>query len=207
MAKLHFYYSAMNAGKTTTLLQSSYNYNERGMKTVLFTPILDDRYEVGALTSRIGLEARAIAFDFDFNFFTYMVDKIEQEQNVRCVLIDEAQFLKKSQVAQLVKITTELKLPVLAYGLRSDFIGEPFEGSKYLLAWAEDLTEIKTICHCGKKATMNMRINEKGERVTEGKQIEIGGNDRYIAVCRGHFELGESKAKQTNHEKTLERCQ
>lgn len=193
MAKLHFYYSAMDAGKTTTLLQSSYNYNERDMNTLLFTPAFDDRYEVGKLTSRIGLESEAVKFDSDFDFFRYVANEIEKHPNVRCVLIDEAQFLKKAQVEQLVKITIELNRPVLTYGLRSDFLGEPFEGSQYLLAWAEELTEIKTICHCGRKATMNMRIDEKGQRVTQGNQIEIGGNDRYISVCRKHFELGEAK--------------
>ena len=192
MAKLHFYYSAMNAGKTTTLLQSAYNYNERGMDTLLFTPAFDNRYTVGMLTSRIGLEAAAIAFDADFDFFVFTATSIEENPNIRCLLVDEAQFLNRAQVEQLVKITVELHRPVLAYGLRSDFQGEPFEGSKYLLAWAEDLSEIKTICHCGRKAVMNIRIDARGNKVEEGEQIEIGGNDRYIAVCRKHFELGES---------------
>lgn len=192
MAKLHFYYSAMNAGKTTTLLQSAYNYNERGMDTLLFTAAIDNRYKVGMITSRIGLEAEAVIYDAQFDFFAFTAAAIEQNPNIRCILIDEAQFLNKQQVKQLAKITTELNRPVLAYGLRTDFLGEPFEGSKYLLAWAEEMVEIKTICHCGKKAVMNMRIDETGHAVREGEQIEIGGNDRYIAVCRKHFEIGES---------------
>jgi len=192
MAKLHFYYSAMNAGKTTTLLQSAYNYNERGMDALLFTAAIDDRYTVGMITSRIGLEAEATIFDAGFDFFAFAAAAIEKNPNIRCLLIDEAQFLNKQQVDQLVKITVELNRPVLAYGLRSDFVGEPFEGSKYLLAWAEDIVEIKTICHCGKKATMNMRVDETGHAVREGEQIEIGGNDRYIAVCSKHYMLGES---------------
>ncbi len=192
MAKLHFYYSAMNAGKSTTLLQSSYNYNERGMDTLAFTPAFDDRYEVGMITSRIGLEAAAITFDSNFDFFVFTATSIEENPNLRCILVDEAQFLSREQVEQLVKITVELHRPVLAYGLRTDFQGEPFEGSKYLLSWAEDIVEIKTICHCGRKAVMNMRIDEKGHKVIEGEQVEIGGNDRYIAVCREHYELGES---------------
>lgn len=193
MAKLHFYYSAMNAGKTTTLLQSAYNYNEREMDTLLFIPIIDNRYGEGLIKSRIGLESNAIAFNNKFNFFDYAALAIEKNPNIRCILVDEAQFLKREQVEQLVKITIELNRPVLAYGLRTDFRGEPFEGSKYLLAWAEDLVEIKTICHCGKKATMNIRMDEYGRALREGEQIEIGGNERYIAVCRKHFELGEGK--------------
>lgn len=192
MAKLHFYYAAMNAGKTTTLLQSAYNYNERGMDSLLFVPDCDDRYAIGTIASRIGLEANAISFGVDFDFFEYVAAAIAANPNIRCILIDEAQFLKKHQVEQLTKIITQLKRPVLAYGLRTDFLGEPFEGSKYLLAWAEDLVEIKTVCHCGRKATMNMRIDEHGNPVRVGAQIEIGGNDRYVAVCRAHYDAGES---------------
>jgi thymidine kinase len=191
MAKLYFYYSAMNAGKTTTLLQSSYNYNERNMDTLLFTPAFDNRYEAGMISSRIGLNSEAISYNGDFDFFAYAAEEVEKNPNIRCILIDEAQFLKEPQVKQLTRITTQLKRPVLTYGLRTDFLGEPFEGSKYLLAWAEELTEIKTICHCGRKASMNMRIDKDGHPVRTGKQIEIGGNDRYIAVCREHYDLGE----------------
>lgn len=192
MAKLHFYFSAMNAGKTTTLLQSAYNYNERGMEVLLFTPDFDDRFEVGTITSRIGLKSKAIAFSSTFDFFAYVCDAIKKQPNICCILVDEVHFLNKAQIKQLSQITTKLNKPVLAYGLRTDFLGEPFEASKYLLAWAEELTEIKTICHCGKKATMNLRIDENGNAVLEGDQVEIGGNDRYIAVCRKHFDEKKS---------------
>lgn len=189
MAKLHFYYSAMNAGKTTTLLQSAFNYNERGMDTLLFIPILDNRYEVGEITSRIGLKSKAIPFDDQFDFFAYVKNATEENNKISCVFVDESQFLKKEQVMQLSKITTQLNKPVLAYGLRTDFMGEPFEGSLYLLSWAEELNEIKTICHCGRKATANIRIDSNGNPMTKGQQIEIGGNDRYVAVCRKHHFL------------------
>lgn len=189
MAKLHFYYSAMNAGKSTTLLQSSYNYNERGMDTILLVPALDDRYGVGKITTRIGLQADAVTFSKDINLFQHVRDKLRANANIKCVLIDEAQFLTKDQVAELALITDELDIPVLAYGIRTDFQGEPFPGSLYLLAWADILIELKTICHCGRKATMNMRIDDHGNPITEGAQIEIGGNERYIATCRKHFRL------------------
>lgn len=191
MAKLHFYYSAMNAGKTTTLLQSNYNYRERGMETLLFIPSIDTRYKKGIIASRIGLVADAYAFDVEFNFFDYVQEFI-LTMPISCALIDEAQFLTKVQVLQLTRIVDELKIPVLTYGLRSDFMGEPFEGSQYLLAWADEMSEIKTICHCGRKATMNPRIDEKGKVIREGQQIEIGGNDRYIALCRKHYMSGET---------------
>lgn len=190
MAKLHFYYSAMNAGKSTTLLQSNYNYQERGMKTVLYTPAIDTRFGKGKIASRIGLHADAVSFDSQLDLFIATQQRMQDEDNIKCVLIDEAQFLLKDQVWQLTRIVDELRLPVLAYGLRSDFLGEPFEGSKYLLAWAEELVEIKTICFCGKKATMNLRIDEQGYSVRSGAQVEIGDNDRYVAVCRRHFKEG-----------------
>lgn len=182
MAKLHFYFSAMNAGKTTTLLQSAYNYDERGHQTLIFKPAFDDRDAQGKIASRIGLEAEAILFDENFDFFDYV-----QGHHVTCVLVDEAQFLNKDQVISLCRIVDELNIPVLTYGLRSDFRGEPFEGSKYLLAYAEVLNEIKTICHCGAKATMNFRVDSSGKPVKDGDIVEIGGNDRYITVCRKHY--------------------
>jgi thymidine kinase len=185
MAKLYFYYAAMNAGKTTILLQSNYNYHERGMNTLLFSPVVDTRSGLGKIVSRIGLENKAINFDVDFDFFKYV--EARQEPMMRCIFIDEAHFLKKPQVKQLKKITEQLGIPVLAYGLRTDYMGEPFEGSTYLLAFAENLVEIKTICHCGKKATMNLRVDKQGRPVREGEQIVIGGNDQYIAVCYKHF--------------------
>lgn len=192
MAKLYFYYSAMNAGKSTTLLQAAHNYNERGMSTLLFTPAFDNRYEQGQITSRIGLKDDAIMFDETFDFYDRVAQAIKQNSNIRCILIDEAQFLKKHQVEHLAQITLEFNRPVLAYGLRSDFLGEPFEGSQYLLTWAEEINEIKTVCHCGRKATMNLRIDEYGQAVREGEQVEIGGNDRYVATCREHFSHGDS---------------
>ncbi|MFU8797857.1 MAG: thymidine kinase [Gammaproteobacteria bacterium] len=188
MAKLHFYYSAMNAGKSTTLLQSSYNYRERGMDTLLFIPAIDTRYGGGRIASRLGIEAGAVSFTPDVDLFAYVTQELHKpNHNIRCILVDEAQFLTKKQVYQLTDIVDELKLPVLAYGLRSDFLGEPFEGSQYLFAWAEELAEIKTICHCGKKATMNRRIDTQGNAIREGNQIAIGGNESYISVCRQHF--------------------
>lgn len=191
MAKLYFYYSAMNAGKTTTLLQSSYNYQERGMETLLFTPNIDNRFAVGKIASRIGLVRDAIPFDQDFNFFDAIQDLQKTMPKLKCILIDEAHFMKKDQVMQLSQVVDAFKLPVLTYGLRTDFLGEAFEGSLYLLAWAEELIEIKTICHCGSKATMNARIDGQGKIVREGEQIEIGGNDRYTSLCRKHFLSGE----------------
>jgi thymidine kinase len=186
MAKLYFNYSTMNAGKSTTLLQSSFNYQERGMRPFLFTAALDDRYGVGKIASRIGLQAEASLFSAD----TDLLEVIEAELKnhpIDCVMVDEAQFLTKDQVFQLSEITDKLKIPVLAYGLRTDFQGNLFEGSQYLLAWADELRELKTICHCGKKATMVIRVNENGQPVREGAQKEIGGNDRYVALCRLHF--------------------
>lgn len=187
MAKLYFYYSAMNAGKSTVLLQSSYNYNERGMDTLLFTPMIDKRYGANKITSRIGLDSEAISFDEQSNLFNYTQEQVRKNPMLKCVLVDEAQFLTKNQVLQLTEIVDKLDLPVLSYGLRSDFLGEPFEGSKYLLVWADNLIEIKTICHCGKKATMNARIDANGNLIKTGEQIHIGGNDTYSAVCRKHF--------------------
>jgi thymidine kinase len=190
MAKLYFYYSAMNAGKTTTLLQSSYNYQERGMDTMLFTPSIDDRFATGKIASRIGLVNDAIPFDQSFNFFEY-IEKIQKTKpKLKCILIDEAHFMNKQQVMQLSQVVDHLKLPVLTYGLRTDFAGETFEGSHYLLSWAEELIEIKTICHCGSKATMNARMDSQGKIVRVGEQVVIGGNDRYIALCRKHFLAG-----------------
>lgn len=183
----------MNAGKSTTLLQSNYNYNERGMDTLLFIPQIDRRYKVGTINSRIGLAAEAVPFDNDFNLYEYTVAKLKDNNNIKCVLIDEVHFLTKEHVLQMCDITDNLNIPVLAYGLRSDFQGNPFESSSYLLALADNLIELKTICHCGKKAIMNMRIDRNGNAVREGEQFEVGGNERYIAVCRKHFKEGKSK--------------
>ena len=192
MAKLYFYYSAMNAGKSTVLLQSSYNYRERGMQTLLFTPDFDNRFGTGKVASRIGLTEDAHMFAANTNLFDYIQQIKPNFPKLKCILVDEAQFLSINQVKQLSDIVDNLHLPVLAYGLRSDFLGNPFPGSQYLLAWADEMTEIKTICHCGRKAIMNMRIDEEGHAVTEGNQVEVGGNDRYVAVCRRHFKAGDA---------------
>jgi len=186
MAKLYFYYSSMNAGKSTSLLQSSYNYKERGMNTLVLAPQLDNRFGVGKVASRIGIETDATTFTNDTDLFE-LVESTADSEPLHCVLIDEAQFLTRDQVFQLTEVTDELHIPVLAYGLRTDFQGEPFDGSKYLLAWADTLKELKAICHCGTKATMVLRLDAEGNAVTEGSQVEIGGNDRYISMCRKHF--------------------
>ena len=188
MAKLYFYYSSMNAGKSTALLQSSYNYKERGMNTLVFAPEFDDRFGTGKVTSRIGIETPATAFRRNDNLLEIIQQKLSEEP-LHCVLIDEAQFLTKEQVFQVGEVTDKLNIPVLAYGLRTDFQGEPFEGSKYLLAWSDNLKELKAICHCGSKATMVIRLDENGEAIREGSQIEIGGNDRYVSMCRKHFKV------------------
>lgn len=191
MANLFFYYSAMNAGKTTTLLQSSYNYRERGMRTLLFLPDFDSRGGAGKISSRIGLQADACTFSKTFNFYEYVRQQTEmKDHNIRCVMVDEAQFLTKDQVYQLTEVVDQLKIPVLCYGLRTDYLGELFEGSKYLLAWAEKISEIKTICHCGRKASMVARVDENGVVQKEGNQVEIGGNDRYVSMCRKHYKMG-----------------
>jgi len=187
MAKLYFYYSAMNAGKTTVLLQSAHNYNERGMRTRIYTPRIDDRYGVGQVRSRIGLSAEGHVFERDDNLLDRVRADIAQNGPLHCVLVDEAQFLTKAQVWQLTDIVDKLDIPVLAYGLRTDFQGELFEGSQYLLAWADSISEIKTICHTGRKATMVVRVDEHGRALTQGAQVEIGGNDRYVSVSRAEF--------------------
>lgn len=186
MAKLYFYYSSMNAGKSTSLLQSSYNYKERGMNTMILAPELDDRYGVGKVASRIGLESEAHTFKPEDDLYD-LVSTSHKQEKLHCLLIDEAQFLSKEQVFQLGEITDNLNIPVLAYGLRTDFRGEPFEGSKYLLAWSDNLKELKAICHCGAKATMVVRLDAEGNPIREGSQVEIGGNDRYVSLCRRHF--------------------
>jgi len=181
MAKLYFYYSTMNAGKSTTLLQSSYNYRERDMNTVVYTAAIDDRFGVGKVTSRIGISQDAFLFRSETNLFDEINEHLKKEK-VHCVLVDEAQFLY-----QLSDVVDKLKIPVLCYGLRTDFQAELFEGSKYLLAWADQLEELKTICYCGRKANFVLRLNDQGEVIKEGAQIQIGGNDSYLSVCRLHY--------------------
>ncbi|UGB37874.1 thymidine kinase [Frateuria soli] len=187
MAKFYFYYSAMNAGKTTTLLQSAYNYHERGMRTLILTPALDNRFGGGVVASRIGLKANARRFGAGEDLLALVEKDVAERGALHCVFVDEAQFLSKAQVWQLSDVVDRLNVPVLAYGLRTDFRGELFEGSRYLLAWADNLEEIKTICHTGRKATMVVRVDEQGRAVTEGPQVEIGGNDRYVSVSRAEF--------------------
>jgi len=187
MAKLYFYFSAMNAGKTTTLLQSAHNYRERGMRVAILTPKLDFRAGSGTVASRIGLQAEGIAFERTDDLRHIIDADIAAHGPLHCVLVDEAQFLSKAQAWQLSEVVDALRIPVLCYGLRTDFRGELFEGSQYLLAWADSLTEIKTICHSGKKATMVVRVDENGRAVKEGPQVQIGGNERYVSVSRGEF--------------------
>jgi thymidine kinase len=187
MAKLYFYYSAMNAGKTTTLLQSAHNYHERGMRVLILTPRLDDRAGSGTVASRIGLKAVGHAFTTDDDLERLVHEDIAANGRLDCVLVDEAQFLAKPQVWQLSEVVDALHVPVLCYGLRTDFRGELFEGSQYLLAWADELNEIKTICHSGRKATMTVRVDDAGRAVQRGPQVEIGGNERYVSVSRAEF--------------------
>jgi thymidine kinase len=185
MAKLYFYYASMNAGKSTNLLQADFNYRERGMRTVLLTAAIDDRFAAGTITSRIGLAADAIAFERDTDLVATVVR--DGEAPPACVLVDEAQFLTAAQVDQLAALADDHGIPVLAYGLRTDFLGALFEGSARLLAIADSLIEIKSVCACGRKATMNLRMDSNGRAIAEGAQTEIGGNDLYIALCRRHF--------------------
>nr|WP_175579493.1 thymidine kinase [Vibrio hepatarius] len=189
---MYFYYSAMNAGKSTTLLQSSFNYQERGMTPVIFTAALDDRYGVGKVSSRIGLQSDAHLYRSDTDLYFEIASLHEVEQR-HCILVDECQFLTREQVYQLTEVVDKLGIPVLCYGLRTDFLGELFEGSKYLLSWADKLVELKTICHCGRKANMVIRTDEHGNAIAEGAQVDIGGNDRYVSVCRQHYKEAMGK--------------
>lgn len=189
MAKLYFYYSTMNAGKSTALLQAAYNYAERGMSTRLFTARLDNRAG-GRIASRIGIDARAEHFDPTTDFWELLGG-----EKVHCILIDEAQFLSVAQVRQLARVVDEANIPVMCYGLRTDFQGELFPGSAALLAWADTLSELKTICFCGRKATMVVRVSPAGAVERAGQQVEVGGNDRYVSLCRRHF----SEALRTGH--------
>ncbi|GGB49720.1 thymidine kinase [Blastomonas aquatica] len=186
MAKLYFYYASMNAGKSSTLLQAAFNYVERGMRAMLWTAAHDDRFGTGQITSRIGLNAPAYLFEAQTDIFAAVALDLASAP-LDCVLVDEAQFLTKAQVFQCARISDELKIPVLCYGLRTDFQAELFPGSAQLLAIADHLVELKAVCECGAKATMNLRVDETGQAVKTGAQTEIGGNDRYIALCRKHF--------------------
>ena len=197
MAKLYFYYASMNAGKSTILLQTAFNYRERGMQPMLYTAGIHDRSGFGVIDSRIGIKEQAHTFDAE----TDLRAEVEAEMlaaGVHCVLIDEAQFLTGEQVRQLASVCDDLKVPVLAYGLRTDFQGNLFPGSAGLLALADKLVELKAICECGRKATMNLRVDGEGRAVRAGQQTEIGGNDRYLALCRRHFmeQMHEPEAPQ-----------
>ena len=186
MAKLYFYYASMNAGKSTTLLQADFNYRERGMRTLLFTAGIHDRGGKGVIDSRLGIVANAIPFAEDTD-----LRLIAEEEHFRaplaCILVDESQFLSPLQVRQLAHLADEVGIPVLCYGLRTDFQGRLFPGSAELLALADSLVELKSVCECGRKATMNLRVDAAGNAIREGAQKEIGGNERYVALCRRHF--------------------
>lgn len=197
MAKLYFYYSAMNAGKSTALLQAAYNYRERGLRSLLMTPQLNTRDGAGVISSRIGLQAEAIAFS-ESDSLLEICRKENDEERVACVFVDEAQFLSRRHAYHLSEIADALSIPVLAYGLRTDFQGNLFEGSQHLLAWADVITEIKTICHCGSKATMVLRIDSNGRPIRGGDQIKVGGNESYVSVCRRHFKAGISQKDQAD---------
>lgn len=186
MAKLYFRYAAMNAGKSTALLQVAYNYEEQGQRVRLFTAAIDDRYGAGRISSRLGIDREAETFDAARDFEATLGD----DQGLACVLIDEAQFLTPTQVRQLHRYAQTCRVPVICYGIRTDFRGEPFPGSIYLLGLADDLEEMKTICLCGRKASMNTRVDRHGVRVREGAQVEIGGNERYLSVCARCFYCG-----------------
>jgi len=187
MAKLYFHYASMNAGKSTLLLQASYNYQERGMRTVILTAALDSRAGVGRVASRIGLHADAVPFSAADDLYALIEDMHRNEQ-VACVFIDEAQFLLPEQVWQLARLADRLGIPVMAYGLRTDFQGKLFPGSQELLAIADELREVRTICFCGRKATMVARLDENGSFVREGAQVDVGGNEKYVSFCRRHWE-------------------
>ena len=186
MAKLHFFYSTMNAGKSTSLLQSNHNYKENGLDTMIFLPNETSKLSKGQIVSRIGLKAKAVIANKDFNFINYIKDN--KSENLSCILIDEAQFLTKEQVRQLGQVADRLNYPVMCYGIRTDFRGELFEGSAELLALADNLIELKTICSlCSRKATMVVRKDDSGKVVTEGSKVVVGGNDIYMPVCRKHY--------------------
>jgi thymidine kinase len=186
MAKLHFFYSTMNAGKSTSLLQSNHNYKENGLDTMIFLPNETSKLSKGQIVSRIGLKAKAIIANKDFNFINFIKDN--KSENLSCILIDEAQFLTKEQVRQLGQVADRLNYPVMCYGIRTDFRGELFEGSSELLALADNLIELKTICSlCNRKATMVVRKDDSGKVVTEGSKVVVGGNDIYMPVCRKHY--------------------
>jgi thymidine kinase len=192
MAKLYFHYSTMNAGKSTMLLQASYNYQERGMRTVILIAAFDERAGRGRISSRIGLESDAVPFEPTDNLFT-LIERLHAESPLACVFVDEAHFMSTDHVWQLAHVVDRLGLPVMVYGLRTDFRGKLFPASQELLAIADELREVRTICHCGRKATMVVRLDHEGNVLHQGAQIEVGGNEKYVSLCRRHWEeaMGE----------------
>ncbi|EKD52394.1 MAG: hypothetical protein ACD_62C00036G0007 [uncultured bacterium] len=191
MSKLYFRYSAMGAGKSLDLLKVAYNYEERGMRVALYNSQLDTRYETGSIASRTGISKQAIPFSTQTNFYDHFLESFfNKDIKISCILIDEAQFLKKEQVSQIRRLVNKFDIPVICYGLRTDFQAELFEGSLWLMAWADEIEELKTICWCGRKATMNARV-VNGKVVKVGEQIMIGGNESYIALCQIHYHKGD----------------
>ena len=197
MAKLYFNYSTMNAGKTTVLLQAAHNYSERGMNPFLLTANADTRSGIGTIKSRIGLKKSAQTFSQSVDLLN-KVKEANSKKSISCVFVDEAQFLTEQQVWQLAKVVDDLKIPVLCFGLRVDFQGNLFPGSKCLLSIADELKEVKTICHCGKKATMVVRQDDKGNTLTDGAQVQIGGNETYVSLCRRHWRAAVNEPFKPN---------
>ncbi|MEM1287068.1 MAG: thymidine kinase [Pseudomonadota bacterium] len=200
MAKLHFYYSTMNAGKSTMLLQAAHNYAERGMQTIMLTARFDERAGQGTIGSRIGISSQAETYASDTDLRAFVLERLAKvadkpEQRPACILVDEAQFLTEDQVWQLADIVDDIGIPVMAYGLRVDFAGQLFSGSRTLLAVADEMREVRTICWCSKKASMVVRVAENGRAVVGGAQVEIGGNDRYVSLCRKHWRQAIDEAQ------------
>lgn len=190
MAQLYYRYSTMNAGKSIELIKVAYNYEERGKHVITLSPSIDNRYGVGKITSRIGISREAIVINSDTDLVALYLEE-EAKEHIDCILMDECQFLKKHQVIQLARIVDEYGCPVMCYGLKNDFRNELFEGSHYLLVYADKIEEIKTICHCGRKATMVARVDGEGNMIREGAQLVIGGNDMYVSLCRKHYMAGD----------------
>ncbi|KRB50797.1 thymidine kinase [Rhizobium sp. Root708] len=188
MAKLYFNYSTMNAGKSTMLLQAAYNYEERGMRVVMLIAAFDERVGRGIIGSRIGLQAEAIAFEPDADLFSLIEDMSGGDGPIACIFVDEAHFMTREHIWQLARIVDRMNIPVMVYGLRTDFRGQLFPASQELMAISDEMREVRTICHCGRKATMVVRLDGSGKVVREGAQIEVGGNEKYVSLCRRHWD-------------------